>query len=96
VAAGGISFKAPNNPTRQLFYENKVSGDSGQPAFIILNRQLVLLTVYTYAGSGSGWFIPGYLDQINSAMAALGGGYSLTQVDLSPFGYCGGGSGQSP
>ena len=96
VAAGGVFLQAPSNPTRKLFYENKVTGDSGQPAFIILNGQLVLLTVYSYAGSGSGWFIPGCIDQINSAMAALGGGYSLTQVDLSPFASCGGGSGQTP
>lgn len=96
VAAGGVSFKAPSNPIRSLFYENKVTGDSGQPGFIILNGQLVLLTVYTYNGSGSGWFIPGYIDQINSAMATLGGGYSLTQVNLSPFAYCSGGSGQTP
>jgi len=96
VAAGGVSCKPPSNPTRGLFYENKVSGDSGQPVFIILNGHLVLLTVYTYVGAGSGWFIPGYIDQINSAMAALGGGYSLAQVNLSPFAYCNGGSGSSP
>jgi hypothetical protein len=50
----------------------------------------VLVTVLTYAGGGSGWFITAYLSQINSAMAALGGGYSLTPVDLSPFASCDG------
>ena len=92
----GVTFQAPTDPTRSEFYEDKTSGDSGQPGFIILNGQLVLLTVYTYGGAGSGWFIPGYLDQINAAMAALGGGYSVTTVDLSPFTSCNGDSVPSP
>ena len=88
TVTAGISFKAPADATRSRFYEDKTSGDSGQPVFIILNGQLVLVTVFTYGGGGSGWFIPGYLSQINSAMEALGGGYSLTPVDLSPFASC--------
>jgi len=96
TVTAGISFMAPADATRSRFYEDKTSGDSGQPAFIILNGRLVLLTVYTYGGCGSGWFITAYLSQINSAMAALGGGYSLTPVDLSPFASCDGGTGQSP
>lgn len=86
----GISLKAPTDATRNRFYADKTSGDSGQPAFIILNGRLVLLTVYTYSGAGSGWFVSAYLSQINSAMAALGGGYSLTPMDLSPFASCDG------
>jgi hypothetical protein len=90
TVTAGVSFRAPADATRSRFYEDKTSGDSGQPAFIILNGRLVLLTVWTYSGAGSGWFITAYLSQINSAMAALGGGYSLTPVDLSPFASCGG------
>jgi|GEM_PF-2501692 len=96
TVTAGVSFMAPADVTRSRFYEDKTSGDSGQPAFIILNGRLVLLTVWTYGGSGSGWFITGYLSQINSAMAALGGGYSLTPVDLSSFAFCNGGTGQAP
>jgi len=92
----GVSFAAPSNPTRSMFYADKTSGDSGQPAFIVLNGQLVVLTVYSYGGAGSGWFIPPCVSQINAAMAALGGGYGLTEVDLSPFASCNGGAGQSP
>ena len=92
----GISLAAPTDATRSMFYEAKVSGDSGQPAFIVLNGQLVLLTVYSYGGAGSGWFITPCLSQINSAMAALGGGYGLTTMDLSPFASCGGNTGQGP
>ena len=88
----GITFKAPVDPTRSMCYADKASGDSGQPAFIILDGQLVLVTVLTYGGAGSGCFIPAYLNQINSVMAALGGGYSLTQVDLSAFSCCDGGT----
>jgi hypothetical protein len=96
TVTAGISFKAPSDATRSLFYADKASGDSGQPAFIILNGRLVLLTVWTYSGGGSGWFVTAYLSQINSAMATLGGGYSLTTADLSPFSSCSGGIGQTP
>ena len=82
-----IWFMAPADATRSRFYEDKISGDSGQPAFIILNGQLVLLTVWTSGGGGAGYFVTEYLSQINSVMAALGGGYSLTPVDLSPFAF---------
>jgi len=85
----GVSFAVPTDPTRKQFYADKDSGDSGQPGFIILKGQLVLLTVYSYGGTGSGWFIPPCLSQINAAMATLGGGYSVTPVDLSCFTSCG-------
>ncbi len=91
-----ISFVAPVEATRRRFYEAKISGDSGQPAFMILNGQLVLLTVWTSGGGGTGFFMTAYLSQIDSAMAALGGGYSLTPVDLSPFAFCDGRTWQVP
>jgi hypothetical protein len=91
-----ISFMAPADPTRSRFYQDKISGDSGQPAFIVLNGQPVLLTVWSSGAAGTGYFITAYLDQINSAMATLGGGYSLTQVDLSLFPFMDGCTWQRP
>jgi hypothetical protein len=81
-------FIAPyqiNSAKRLEFYEPKIGGDSGNPAFLIINGQLVLLTVWTYGGAGTGTFISGHISAINTMMSQLGGGYQLTQIDLSEF-----------
>ena len=78
-----IQFAIPADPARKQFYRDKISGDSGQPAFLILHGQLVILTVWTGGGPGSGYFIPSYANQINAAMQSLGGHHQLTTVDFT-------------
>lgn len=70
---------------RRAFYEDIVGGDSGNPAMLVVNGQLVLLTVWTYGGSGSGTSIMAFKSAINTAMTTLGGGYTLTNADFSGF-----------
>lgn len=85
---GSIGFVAPyqiNFAKRLEFYEPKIGGDSGNPAFLIINNQLVLLTVWTFGGAGSGTFVTGHIAAINTMMSQLGGGYQLTEADLSGF-----------
>lgn len=73
----------PTDPKRLEFYETKISGDSGNPAGPIINGDLVLLTVWTSSLSGSS--IRHHRAAINAAMTSLGGGYQLSEVDLSGF-----------
>jgi len=80
-----IVYAIPNDVERKRLYADKISGDSGQPAFIILNGQLVLLNIWTGGGPGTGNFIASYADQINATMRKLGGSYRLTPVDLSGY-----------
>jgi len=82
---GFSSFRAPLKEKRIEFYEPKIGGDSGNPAFVWINNQLVILTVWTYGGAGSGTSIRYHKTAINAMMTALGGGYQLTEVDLSGF-----------
>lgn len=79
------SFLQPTDIKRAALYETIVSGDSGNPAFIVINNELILLTVWTYGGTGSGTSITPQISAINSMMTALGGEYTLTEVDLSGF-----------
>ena len=67
------------------FYEDLVIGDSGNPVFIILSGEPVLLTVWTSGGAGSGSSIVAFKNEINQVMLELGGGYQLTPIDLSGF-----------
>ena len=62
-----------------------MKGDSGNPMFIIINNQPVLLTVWTTGVSGSGTSVTAFKDDINYMMNSLGGGYQLDEIDLSGF-----------
>lgn len=78
-------FISPTDTQRRAFYEDKIGGDSSNPACLIINSQLVVLTCWTYGGGGSGSFVTGQRTALNAIMASLGGGYTLTDADLSGF-----------
>jgi hypothetical protein len=68
---------------RQNFTEPLITGDSGQPMFMLVDGEMVFLgTHYTAIGISQ---IVKYITEINSAMTTLGGEYQLTEVDLSGF-----------
>lgn len=60
-----------------------VVGDSGNPAFLIIDNELVVLT--TWQSINSGPFISSRYTQVNNLIESLspGQGYSLTPVDLA-------------
>ncbi len=58
-------------------------GDSGKPAFVIINNELVVTNVWT--GTRSGYALYTDATILNEMLATLGGGYQLTEVDLSEF-----------
>lgn len=59
------SFLTPTNADRLIFHEIKIPGDSGNSAFLIANGELVLVTVWTYGGAGSGTPVASYIPDIN-------------------------------
>lgn len=77
-----LGFTLPILPNRLNYFENIISGDSGNPIFLIINNSLVILTTITGGLDGS---VVYYKESINSAMSQLGGGYSLTEIDLGSF-----------
>lgn len=79
------SLKVSTDDKRLEYYEPKISGDSGNPVFLIINDELVLVTCLTFGGAGAGSNIANLHSEINSAMTSLGGGYTLTTIDLSGF-----------
>jgi hypothetical protein len=43
-----ISLRTPANGTLHYpYYESKISGDSGNPSFFVINNELVLLFTFT-------------------------------------------------
>lgn len=59
-------FKVPVDAVRQQFYEDKIGGDSGNPAYLMISNKLVLLNVWTFGGAGSGTSITYHKGTINS------------------------------
>ena len=84
-------FRYPNLPYEQILYEDKIAGDSSNPAFLIINDELVCLCFWTWGGWGAGRFLTAYLDDINQMIsdldsaAGISTGYTLETADLSSF-----------
>jgi hypothetical protein len=78
-------FMRPASELRAAFYEDKIGGDSSNPACLIVNGQLVVLTCWTNGGGGSGTSVVDQRTVLDALMTSLGGGYTTTAVDLSGF-----------
>lgn len=70
-------------PDRYDLWENVISGDSGSPAFFIYDGGVVLLATWYYAFSGPS--VAAWHAEVDAAMTTLGGGYTLTDADLSTY-----------
>lgn len=89
--ASNKSFRTSSDSDRLIFNESKISGDSGNPAFVIVNGELILITVWTFGGAGSGTAISENIEDLNQmiidsdAQAGVSTGYTVTEADLSAF-----------
>ena len=85
------SFRTPTDSSRLIFHESKISGDSGNPAFMVVNGELVLVTVWTYGGAGGGTPVADFIADLNTmigtvdAAAGVSTGYTVTEADFSAF-----------
>ncbi len=68
---------------RLTFNEELITGDSGNPGFLVINNQLALILTHTSTAAGPTY--GSYITQINQAMTALGGNYQVTPVNLSCY-----------
>ena len=86
VTKGALaSCRYSTNPLRALFGEEVISGDSGNPRFLIMGDQVVLLNTLWKGGAGSGAFLTLWRNEIQEAMDALAIGYQLEFADFSSF-----------
>lgn len=76
---------SPVNSKRLAFYKNKIGGDSSSPLILPINREPVLLTVWTFGGSGSGTSLTSQISAISAAMVSLGSAYTIQTISLSAF-----------
>lgn len=82
----GTNLRQPTLASRLPYYIDSANGDSGSPLFLAVNDKMVLLGSLNGGGfGGEGSFLTPYRAAINAAMSTLGGGYTLTDADLSGF-----------
>lgn len=75
----------PNNDYTS-FNELMITGDSGNPWFVIIDNELAVLTAWYFGGQAAGGpFISDQFDKVNELINTLspGQGYALTPVDLA-------------
>lgn len=80
-----VQCAAPTATNQIGFYRDAIGGDSGSPCFMVINDKMVILCCWLGGAGGSGPSVTNYRTEINAAMTSLGGGYSLTDADLSGF-----------
>ena len=86
----GGRMRTPTDSKRRIFHESKIKGDSGNPAFLIFNGKLVLMTVWTFGGAGGGTPIAKHIADINDMIATadtqagVTTNYTVTEADFSP------------
>ena len=74
--------RRPKNSDWGRFRENIVSGDSGDPAFILIGNEPILIYCLTGGGSGAGLPIHRFRNEVQATMDALCPGYKLEEFDF--------------
>lgn len=84
-------FKYPTTSPRLDYSEPIIGGDSGNPSFLIIDDELVLISVWTFGGAGIGTSLGLRTDNINQLIAdvdaqeGISTGYTVTSKDLSAY-----------
>jgi hypothetical protein len=75
-------YAASSETQKGNFFEPAVGGTSANPMCFVYNNKLILLSLVRFSTSGD--LISNYINECNSVMSSLGGGYQLSVFDLNP------------
>ena len=75
--------RKPKDASRLSYYERIIPGDSGQPCFMIVGKEPILLYCHKMPGGGGGPAIHMEARQIQAVMDELCPGYKLEAFDFS-------------
>ena len=78
-----IGSHFPGSPTQLRFNEKIITGDSGNPAFLLFGREPVLAYCLHGGCGGNGPAIHFYRREIQATMDALSPGYKLEEFDFA-------------
>lgn len=77
-----LSSRPSRDRSRAHFQETVISGDSGNPAFLLIGDQPILIYCLKTGGFGAGQSLLYYRDEIQKVMDALCPGYRLESFDF--------------
>lgn len=77
-----LVFGQSSNAQRASFFEESGGGSSANPICFVYQNKLIIIG-YRYFSTGGPTFIAPYINQINTVMNTLGGGYQLSVFDLN-------------
>jgi len=86
LASARFRGEPSKDERRNLFRKTLITGDSGSPTFLLIDKTPVLLYCLLGGGSGSGYALHKYRREIQSAMDALCPGYALETYDFGSLG----------
>ena len=86
ITTNGISNVASTNASWKALGGKIVVGDSGNPAFLLIGNEPILLYCLQSGGVGHGPALHRYRREIQAAMDALCPGYKLESFDFSAVG----------
>ena len=75
----------PKNVRRKLYYEEVISGDSGNPVFLVFENQPIILYTFHTGGGGAGPFLTGNKDIIQSKLDMLSNDNGFTPLPIQFF-----------
>ena len=90
---GEVDGREPVSPIRRLYFEAVVSGDSGDPKFLVVNQEVILVSTlhgYGTASSGIGPSYQSYAEDVQAVMNELSDRNSkprelIHYFDFSPY-----------
>jgi hypothetical protein len=77
---GGYCVSPTESAQRTSFYELPIGGDSGNPICLVYENQIIL--AFTFFSATAGPSLSHYVNDINTAMTTLGGGYTATTFGI--------------
>jgi hypothetical protein len=83
ITTNGVTNAATKNPAWKPLVGNMIVGDSGNPAFLLIGREPILLYCLQVGGVGHGPSIHRYRREIQKAMDELCPGYALEMFDFA-------------
>lgn len=79
---GFVTTSKPISEVELNLYEDKISGDSGNPMFLLYGDNPILISHLRYGGSGAGPSYVYYYQQIVDTIAYLGGANFINVFDI--------------
>ena len=89
---GNVNGRVPTDSLRHAYFDAVVPGDSGNPKFLLMNNEAILvctLLSHGTGGSGAGPFLSSWADELQAAMDELSDELGVERLSLQYYHFSG-------